>query len=294
MATVGFFDGVHRGHRFVIDRLRAVAHERGLPALVVTFAEHPRQVLQPGFRPGLLTTPQEKLDLLRRSGADGCEVLHFTPALSRLTAAGFMEQVLRGRLGVRVLLMGYDHRFGHDRDGCFDDYAAHGRRLGIEVLRLERYNAPGGEHISSSEIRRALAAGEVARANAMLGYRYALEGTVVDGFKVGRTLGFPTANLRPDYADKLVPAAGVYAVRAKAEGRTYPGMLNIGTRPTLAGDGRTSIEAHLIGFGGDLYAQTLRVEFVARLRDERRFASPEALAAQLARDREEALRVAAP
>ena len=294
MATIGFFDGVHRGHRFVIDRLRAVAGERGMPSLVVTFAEHPRQVLQPGFRPALLTTPQEKLDLLRRSGADDCAVLHFTPELSHLSAEGFMREVLRGQLGVSVLLMGYDHRFGHERDGCFDDYVAHGQRLGIEVLRLEQYAAPGAEHISSSEIRRALAAGEVERANAMLGYRYALEGTVVDGFKVGRTLGFPTANLRPGHADKLVPAAGVYAVRAQAEGRTYLGMLNIGTRPTLAGDGRTSIEAHLIGFGGDLYAQTLRVEFVARLRDERRFDTTEALAAQLARDREEALRVAAP
>lgn len=294
VVTVGSYDGVHLGHRALIDRLVAEARSSGGESIVLTFEPHPRITLGRAEGLLLLTTLDEKVRLLETLGVDNVIVIPFDRTFSALSGEEFVREYLLRRLGARTLVVGYDHRFGHDRDGCFDDYAAHGRRLGIEVLRLERYDAPGGEHISSSEIRRALAAGEVARANAMLGYRYALEGTVVDGFKVGRTLGFPTANLRPDYADKLVPAAGVYAVRARAEGRTYPGMLNIGTRPTLAGDGRTSIEAHLIGFGGDLYAQTLRVEFVARLRDERRFASPEALAAQLARDREEALRAAAP
>lgn len=289
VATIGFFDGLHRGHRFVIEQLKTVAHERSLPSLIITFGEHPRKVLQPGFHPLLLTTPQEKLELLGQSGVDACTVLDFTRELSLLSAQAFMRQVLHKQLDVRVLLMGYDHRFGHNRNETFTDYAAYGRELGIEVVQLQQFSDSDNERISSSEIRRALQQGDMAMANRMLGYDYFIDGTVVDGFKVGRTIGFPTANLRPDHPEKLLPAPGVYAVQTQAEGKIYPGMLNIGTRPTVANGSRTSVEVHLIGFDGNLYDQVLRVKFVQRIRDERKFDSLQALTAQLEQDRATAL-----
>ncbi len=285
VATVGFFDGVHLGHRFVIRRLKAISEERALPSLLITFARHPRRVLSPDYSPALLTTLQEKLDLFSQTGVDTCVVLDFTSALSRLTAAAFMEQVLKHQLGVEVLLMGYDHRFGCDYDQSFANYVTRGRQVGIEVLIQEQYSAPEAEHISSSAIRRALSAGEVERANLMLGYSYSLESTVTKGYGIGRTLGFPTANLLPVDKEKLLPAPGVYAVRAQVGKRSFPAMLNIGTRPTLLDNGHTSIEVHLIGFSGNLYSQTIRVSFVRRIRSERKFDSMNELARQLETDR---------
>lgn len=285
VATIGFFDGVHRGHQFVIRQLNTIAFEQGLQGLVITFGEHPRKVLQPGFQPTLLTTLPEKLSRLRQNGVDACAVLDFTPEMSRMPAFDFMKHVLKEQYNVKNLLMGYDHRFGHDSHETFDDYAAYGQQLGLQVRLLDYFADEETNRISSSAIRRSLLGGDIVQTNRMLGYGYCFEGKVVTGFKVGRKIGFPTANLQPDNTEKLLPSAGVYAVRVQTEGQTYPGMLNIGKRPTLANGDQTSIEVHIIGFEGDLYDCSLQVEFRQRIRDERKFDGIDALIAQLEQDK---------
>lgn len=283
VATIGFFDGVHRGHCYLIGQVKQAAAARGLASTVITFPVHPRKVMQPAFSPALLTTCDEKLALLEATGLDICLMLNFTPELSRLSAKEFME-VLRNRYAIRALVIGYDHRFGHLRSEGFDDYVRYGRELSMEVLPADAL--PGGE-VSSSAIRQQLHEGQVEQAARGLGYDYFLRGKVVSGRRVGRTLGFPTANLRVDDADKLVPADGVYAVRAEVDGRCYGGMLSIGCRPTLHNGTDRSIELHLFDFSGNLYDRLLTVSFVCRTRSERQFDSLEALAGQLRRDEQE-------
>ena len=286
VATVGFFDGVHRGHLFLIGQVKRLACERGMASLLVTFDSHPRQVMQHDYQPRLLSTLFEKRRLLQASGADACALLHFTPELARLTAREFMERVLRDGLGVKMLVVGYDHRFGRDRADGFEDYVRYGRELGIEVVRAEACRV-GQVNVSSSVTRAFVSEGEMEMAARCLGRPYELTGRVVPGFHVGRELGFPTANLQPDDPLKLVPARGVYAVRvygALPENRFCAGMLNIGMRPTLENGDAPSIEVHLLGFSGDLYDCELRVEFVRRLRDEKKFRSRAELVRQLQAD----------
>ena len=286
VATIGFFDGVHRGHRFLIDQVRREAAARGLESAAVTFPVHPHQVLQSDYRPKLLTTPQEKLALLAETGIDTCILLDFTPHLASLSAREFME-VLQHRYRIRALVIGYDHRFGHNRSEDFGDYARYGRELGIDIRPAEAFrlpDAPGGEPVSSSLIRRLLRTGDVAQAATCLGYPYFLNGTVVSGRRIGHQLGYPTANLRPDHPDKLIPANGVYAVRVETEGRTYGGMLNIGRRPTLDNGDDRSIEVHIFDFDRDIYHEPLRLSFIRRIREERKFDSVDQLTEQLHRD----------
>ena len=287
VATIGFFDGVHLGHRYLIRQTQEVAVRRGVPAMVVTFATHPRQVMQPGYRPCLLTTCQEKEALLQEAGADRCLMLEFTPQLARLTAREFMT-LLHSRYGVEALVIGYDHRFGHGRSEGFDDYVRYGRELGMEVCLARAYCLADGTEVSSSRVRRLLQAGEVEEAACELGYRYFLSGTVVGGHRVGRTLGYPTANLQPDDPCKLVPAVGVYAVRVEWEGVPRAGMLSIGHRPTVDNGTERSIEVHIFDFEGDLYGRRLTLTFLSRLREEQKFASLDELAAQLRLDEEAA------
>ena len=283
-ATIGFFDGVHCGHRFLLEELRHLAHERGLRTLAITFDQHPRKVLGRSFQPKILTGREEKEALLAAL-ADRVEVLRFTPALAALTAEEFMQTVLRDGLNVRTLLLGYDHRFGSDGLTGAAAYEALGRRLGIEVLQARQY-AEGGRHVSSSAVRRLLEEGRVQDAAALLGRPYSLTGTVVAGNRIGRTLGFPTANLQPLLADQLIPRGGVYAVDVQLRGKRYRGMLNIGCRPTLAlPDKGLSIEVHLFDFWCDIYGERLTVSFRRYLRDEARFPSAEALREQLEEDR---------
>ena len=291
VATIGFFDGVHRGHRFLIDRVRQVAARAGMKSLAVTFDRHPREVLQASYVPQLLTTPERKVQLLRQTGVDRVAVLPFTRALAALTARQFMQRQLRDALGVRKLVIGYDHRFGHNRAETFADYVRYGQELGMEVLHNDAF-VLDGMRVSSSLVRRLLAGGQVAEAARCLGYCYTLEGRVAHGYAEGRRMGFPTANLDVGRSHLLVPARGVYAVRAGfgTEPCTRPAMLNIGHRPTFGGT-QTTIEAHLFGFCADVYGQPMRVAFVQRLRDERRFAAVEELERQLQADRQEALRL---
>ena len=285
-ATIGFFDGVHLGHRFVIKRLKEIAERNNSSSLIITFGTHPRKTLQSDFQPKLLTTLPEKLKLLDETGVDACAVLDFTPEVAQLSAYDFMKQVLKEQYNVSTLLIGYDHRFGNNRHETFENYAEYGKTLNIEVVLLEQFLDDETEHISSSEIRKALQNGQIERANAMLGYNYFFEGKVIDGFKIGRKIGFPTANLQLDEPEKLLPAIGVYAVKILADGKNYSGMLNIGNRPTLENGNAISIEAHIINFDRNIYNQTIEVGFIQKIRDERKFDSVNELIEQLTKDRE--------
>lgn len=277
VATIGSFDGVHRGHQHVIGHVVNLARERGLDSRVVTFGVHPLEVLRPDTCPPLLSPGEEKVHLLESTEVDSVAVLDFTPELAQMEAKRFMREVLKERCQVKVLVMGYDNHFGHDGKR-FDDYVAYGKELDMEVVRCEELE--GG--VSSTAIRRALQRGDVDSANAMLGYPYQLQGVVVPGFQNGRKLGYPTANLRISTL-KLLPENGVYVVKC-AEGY---GMLNIGTRPTLHNGSARSIEVHILDFDGDLYGQTLQVELLHRLRGEQEFASLSELKHQLEIDEQE-------
>ena len=269
VATIGMFDGVHLGHQFVLRQVVEEAHRRGLQSLAVTFDRQ-----QP-----LLTPINEKVQLIAQAGIDRVEVLPFTEELKMMTAFQFMQRVLKEQLGVKVLFIGYDNRFGHNREEGFDDYVHHGRLLGIEVLQL-----PAKGTVCSSHIRQYLQEGRVAEAAASLSYPYTLIGHVMHGEHVGTTLGFPTANLVLDDEHQIVPAPGVYAVKVcLPSGEVKHGMMNIGRRPTFGGD-HVTLETHVFHFEGDLYGRQLTVQFVARLRAERPFESREALVAQLTVD----------
>lgn len=282
-ATIGFFDGVHMGHVHLLEELKSIARERGIKSMAITFPEHPRQILQSDYRPRLLSTPDDKMRLLEQTGIDYCFPLHFTSALAVLDAETFMTDFLQKRLGVSTLLVGHDHHFGHDTSLTVDDYRHIGERIGMEVIPADAYLYQGTP-VSSSRIRRELVAGNVKAANEMLGYRYTISGTVIHGLQNGRKMGFPTANLGPYCEFMQIPADGVYSALATVDGETWPAMLNIGFRPTFQGNART-IEAHLLGFDRDIYFHELKLEFVDYLRPERRFSSPQQLAAQLEADR---------
>ncbi len=288
IATTGFFDGVHLGHRLVIERLVSLARERGDESLVVTFWPHPRAVLQDGARElRLLNSLEEKKELLRALGVDRVEVLDFTRSFAALTAEQYLREILRDRFGVTTLLMGYDNRLGSDRlTAASLKPIADG--MGMELIELSplsfRPSEASGE-ISSTQIRAALEEGDVAHASEMLGYGYALKGVVVAGNRLGRTIGFPTANMKLYEPLKLVPGRGVYVVEAEVLGKKYRGMTNIGLRPTVGGS-FTTIETHILDFDEDIYGLPLRITFLRRLRDEVHFPSLEALKRQLEKDRD--------
>ena len=283
VATIGFFDGVHMGHRFLINQVRDVALSEGLRSALITFPEHPRKVMNSDYRPELLTTSHEKITLLEGTKVDECIMLDFTDEIARLTAYEFMKNVLKERYNVQVLVIGYDHRFGHNRSEGFDDYALYGKSIGMEVVLAEACSLDQ-VHVSSSVIRSYLQKGEVDVAARCLGYEYAIEGVVVGGYKVGRKIGFPTANLRIEDSEKLVPADGVYAVRVDVEGQSYNGMLNIGYRPTLENGLSRSIEVHILHFNSDIYDSTIRLSFVQRIRSEMKFSGLDELVGQLNKD----------
>ena len=289
VATIGFFDGVHLGHRHLINQVKMAASLNGWCSSIITFPVHPRQVIQSDYQPSLLSSPEEKIELLSQTGVDNCILLPFTQELSRLTAWEFM-QLLYDKYKVRMLVIGYDHRFGHNRVETFEDYCRYGRALGIHIMQATAYTQEQ-DKVSSSVIRRALLSGEVYTAAKYLGYSYSLDGTVVDGYKVGRKIGFPTANLRVDFSNKLIPSIGVYAVRVQVAGQQWKGMLSIGYRPTLNNGNDLSIEVHILDFQGDIYNQKMRLEFIEYLRPEIKFDSVDELIAQMHQDKEETIKV---
>ena len=284
VATVGFFDGVHLGHQHLVAQLVAMARSADMESMVVTFDNHPRQVLDPTFVPRMLTAYEEKIVRLAKTGVDSCAILHFTPETSILSACDFMQQVLRDRLNVRKLLIGYDNRFGHGRTEGFDDYVRYGEKIGIEVVKSTELTVDGSK-VSSSAIRQLLSDGDIEQATRLLGHSYTMIGHVVEGHQQGRRLGFPTANIALDDPVKLIPAPGVYAVKARVEGsmEMKRAVMNIGSRPTFGGD-TLSLEVHVINYEGDLYGKSMLVSLSHRLRGERRFESTGQLVAQMRED----------
>jgi len=289
VVTMGVFDGVHLGHRMLLHRVTEEAARRGADAVAVTFDPHPRIVLtgDPSHL-RFLTDIEERADLLRATGIDHLVIIPFTRELSRMTACEFVEAVLFRHLGVSHLVTGFDHQFGNRHQGDSNTVTECSARLGFSVSREEAFMI-GGEAVSSTGIRRVLKRGEVKEASVMLGYEYSVRGRVVSGKRIGRNIGFPTANISPHFRYKLIPASGVYAVEVMVEEdpQWHIAMLNIGLRPTMReSDGQSTIEAHLIDFGSDLYGKNVTVRFRERLRDEMKFENVDALVAQLERDRE--------
>lgn len=281
VVTTGFFDGVHTGHRLVIERLVQEAHRLGEESMVVTFWPHPRTVLQNGARElRLLTSLQEKRSLLRSLGVDRVEVIDFTREFSRLTAEEYLKEYIIGRFGATTLLVGYDHRAGCDSvgPGKLSELAA---GLGLGVVEVERT----GEPVSSTMIRTAVSEGDMRSATKMLGRQYSLTGVVVGGNRIGRTIGFPTANMKLYDPLKILPANGAYAVEVDALGGRYRGMCNIGVRPTVGAGGAPAIETNIFDFDEEIYGLDMTVRFICKIRDERRFPSLADLAAQLAADK---------
>jgi riboflavin kinase / FMN adenylyltransferase len=287
--ALGTFDGVHLGHRRVIASAVERAREGGLVSTVVTFDPHPLCVLRPDEPPRLLTTTDQKIDLISELGVDELVTIPFTPELSRQSAEDFCDQVLVGALGARWVSVGRNFHFGH---GAAGDAALLASRPEFETDVVELVEH-GGDSVSSSRIRNLLAEGEVAHAAELLGAPYSLVGSVVEGDRRGRDLGVPTANIEPP-AEVVVPAPGIYAGIAAANGISpTPAAISIGVRPTFDTGGDLRVEAHLIGFTGDLYGREMKLSFLERLRDEVRFDSVEELVEQMRKDVEQARSVVA-
>lgn len=275
VATIGFFDGVHCGHRYLISRVIEEARKLGLSSMAITMDRHPKTIVDTDYVPSLLSTTEERISLLKSTGIDRVEVLGFDLPLSKMRARDFMEQVLRNKYGVSILVMGYDHRFGHD-GGSHEDYVRWGQECGIKVIIAPKFD---GIYASSSEVRRQLEVGDVISAAKLLGHPYVLTGIVRSGHQVGRTLGFPTANLDVEQ-EKLIPACGVYAV----ETDLGHGIMNIGRRPTVNNGNNISIEVHIMDYAGDLYGKRLQLHFIERIREEIKFSSLEELRCQIRED----------
>lgn len=289
IATIGMFDGVHRGHRFLIDFLKAEGERRGLTPTVVTFADHPLSVVRPSECPRLITSVDDKIQLLEASGITDCILLPFNDRLRRQSAKTFLKR-LKDSYAVEVLVIGFNHSFGHDHVKGIDAYRTIGSEVGIEVIAAPEYTATDS-HISSSIIRQYLTSGNLEAANRDLGHLFALSGRVVEGNRIGRTLGYPTANIEPDSNRQLIPCPGVYAACVVTEnGERHDAMVNIGHRPTIdPDDQKTHIEVYIFDFLGYLYGEKLSLELVTRIRPEKKFSSLDKLKSQLATD-EQAIR----
>jgi riboflavin kinase/FMN adenylyltransferase len=283
VCTVGTFDGVHRGHQSVLARIAERAERSGLHSVLVTFDPHPLEIVRPGDAPPLLTVGPEKLEIVAQSGINYMAIVPFTDTLRRYTAAQFVDEVLLRRFHVRELVIGYDHHFGRGREGSADVMRTLGERRGFGVEVLGPISAGDAAAISSSRIRRAIAAGALEDAAGMLGRAYTVSGTVREGDRRGRLLGFPTINLGTPAPRKLLPPTGVYAVRIRSSAGAFGGMMNLGGRPTFD-DPEISLEVHLFDADVDLYGRFVSIEFVRKLRDTRRFDGADALVQQLHRD----------
>jgi len=279
--ALGNFDGLHRGHMKIIERVRRVASERGAAAVAMTFDPHPPRVVRPDKAPPLLMTKTQRLEALERAGVDGVAVVRFTPELSRWDPETFVRTVLVEWLHVAEVWVGANFLFGHDRAGNFSSLRGLGSRYGFRAEKIDpvRYK---DFVVSSTRIRRLISEGRVDEASALLGHPYTVDGTVVEGSHRGRDLGFPTANLAT--GNELIPPHGVYATTVRLDGVIYPSITNVGIRPTFDDEPRTVIETHLLDVECDLYGRMLRLGFVQRLRDERRFESVDLLKAQVGAD----------
>lgn len=292
VVTVGIFDGVHRGHRFILERLRDAAAGLNGESVLLTLWPHPRTILNQvddSFR--LLNTLEEKKVLLAEAGIDHMAVIPFTNSFSRLSSCEFIRDYLVERIGIRHLVVGYNHRFGRDREGDFDKLSKCASEYGFGIEMVPELESGPGE-LSSSVIRNLIQSGDVSGASRLLGYEYSLKGEVIGGSRLGTSIGFPTANITPSDSIKLLPKSGVYAVRALLKGENFPGMLNIGTRPTVNDNAdNQTIEVHMLDFSQDVYNEEIRIHFIERLRDEKKFPDIDSLRKQLQVDKENTRRV---
>ncbi|MFO7670440.1 MAG: riboflavin biosynthesis protein RibF [Bacteroidales bacterium] len=286
VATIGIFDGVHTGHRFILERLKDHALLHGGESVVMTLWPHPRIVLNQDLQEfNLLHSLEEKIRQLDLSGIDHLVIIPFDREIAALTACEFTQQYLVNRLGVEVLLLGYDNRFGRDRKGDPDGLALCADKNDFRIEKIPEFSQ-GDAKVNSTNIRDAIVKGEMDKAYRMLGYHYYLTGHVVEGNHIGREMGFPTANIHPFDPNKLIPMNGVYAIRAEFKGETVGGMLNIGFRPTIdSASAVKTIEAHLFDISGDFYGEKIVIHFIKRVRDEMKFAGMNKLREQLVLDR---------
>ena len=288
VVTSGTFDGVHIGHKKILSRLREISQLSGGQTVVLTFWPHPRTVVSEDSQSlQLLSTIEEKIALFAQLGIDHLAIIPFTRSFSELSSEDFIRQILVDKIGTKKLVIGYDHRFGKNREGSFEFLKENCSQYGFEVEEIPRQDIEDMA-ISSSRIRKALVTGQIHEANELLGRPYSISGTVVKGKQLGRTIGFPTANLHPEESYKLIPQNGVYAIRAIYKDEIFKGMLNIGVRPTVDGTSKT-IEANLFDFNREIYGEELRVELLHYLRPEQKFDGLPALVAQINLDKERAV-----
>ncbi|MGA1977371.1 MAG: bifunctional riboflavin kinase/FAD synthetase [Bacteroidales bacterium] len=285
VVTPGIFDGVHRGHRFLIEMLVKYSREIYSESVVITYHPHPRLILESdASKLSFLTTIEEKISLLEGTGIDHLVIIDFTRDFSRMPAGEFISKILAGKVGTRHLIIGHDHHFGYRGEGSYEMVKEYAVSLGFSVERVGKFHSEG-KAVSSSLIREALVKGEILTASDLLGYSYSITGTVVEGKKIGKKLNYPTANIKPAYEYKLVPGDGVYAVDVKIDNTVHHGMLNIGRNPTInKSGGERTIEVNILDFNKDIYGKGIEIIFRFRMRDEETFSSVEQLERQLALD----------
>jgi len=289
VVTVGTFDGIHKGHMKILDTLIYEAEKIGGESVVFTLYPHPRKVLQPTERElFLLNTIDEKALLLKKAGIKNLVIYPFTKGFAQLNSCDFIEKILYNKLRAKQLIVGFDHHFGKDRQGNLEILRNCANPFGFDIIKVDALEEDG-KKISSSRIRNLITEGNIAKANKYLGYEYFINGIVIEGEKIGRTLGFPTANIHVIEKEKLIPKRGVYAVKINIDSKKYNGMLNIGTRPTVSSNFNTNIEVHIIDFKGDIYDKIIKITFIQFIRDEIKFENKDQLKGQLISDKETAL-----
>lgn len=290
VVTVGTFDGLHRGHLKILDTMKSIAGKINGTSVMVTFDPHPRKIISKDYNLKMLTTPEEKIALLNDTGIDHLLVIKFTEEFSQLTSDEFIKQIIVDTIGAAHMVVGHDHKFGRDRLGDENKLREVGKQYNFDVTSVpaERIN---DEIISSTKIRNSLFEGDIEKANLFLGRNYSMSGTVVKGAQRGRTLGFPTANIQPESPDKAIVKRGVYAVSCRCEGEQHFGVMNIGLRPTFGGTPVLVIEVHLLNFHRDIYGKKIYIEFMKRLRDEKKFETKEELINQIEIDKQKALQM---
>lgn len=291
VATIGTFDGVHVGHQKIIQRLKEIAKQENGEVVLLTFFPHPRMVLQPENRDlRLINTQEEKIELLERAGVDHLIIYPFTKEFSRLTSVEYVRDILVNQLGVKKLVIGYDHHFGRNREGNFELLVELSELYGFDVEEISAQDIED-VNVSSTKVRKALYDGDLETVSKYLGHEFTLTGTVVEGRKMGTDLGYPTANISVPEFYKIIPADGVYAVKVLVQGKEYRGMLNIGLNPTVVEEGQRTIEVNIFDFDQNIYGEKATLIFVERLRGEEKFEDLEALRQQIAQDKIDTLEV---
>ncbi|MCC6865643.1 MAG: bifunctional riboflavin kinase/FAD synthetase [Ignavibacteria bacterium] len=289
VVTIGTFDGLHKAHKQIIDKVTSLARQNELRSFIVTFEPHPQEVLKnktPDIK--LLTSIDEKLRLFEKAGIENVLVLKFTIEFSKTDANEFYESYVAGAIGLSDLVIGYDHLFGRNREGSFETLMELGKKYGFTVHRVEEIDIEG-KPVSSTRIRLALAEGNIEEANRLLGYEYGFDGIVVEGDKVGRTIGYPTVNLKPVKENKVMPREGIYCVKVEYNENNYYGMMYHGYRPTLSEGIQRALEVHIFDFNKNVYGEKITIGFLKRLRDDMKFSSKEELIKQIDKDKKDSL-----